>query len=151
MQAPWGCSGPVRVVIAPHLVCKNSRNDKYQCSLQTQQHVGYRGRTTPKSEQEDEQAMSENISTVIVDTGKGKRLARKGSFKKHFRNNWQLYVFMLIPVIYYIIFRYIPMIGNIIAFRRYRAGSSILGDEWSGLKYFKMFWTDKAFWRAVSR
>ncbi len=92
--------------------------------------------------------MSENISTVVVDAGKGKRLARRGSFRKHFRNNWQLYVFMLIPVIYYIIFRYVPMIGNIIAFRRYRAGSSILGDEWSGLKYFKMFWTDKSFWRA---
>ncbi len=92
--------------------------------------------------------MSENNTTVVVDTGKGKRLARKGGLKKHFRNNWQLYVFMLIPVIYYIVFRYVPMIGNVIAFRRYRAGSSILGDEWSGLKYFKMFWTDKSFWRA---
>lgn len=43
---------------------------------------------------------------------------------------------MFIPIVYYIVFRYIPMFGNIIAFRRYRAGSSIFGDEWSGLKYF---------------
>lgn len=55
---------------------------------------------------------------------------------------------MLIPILYYIIFRYIPMAGNIIAFRRYRAGHSIFGDEWSGLKYFKQFIGDKTFWRA---
>ena len=54
----------------------------------------------------------------------------------------------LIPVVYYIVFRYIPMFGNIIAFRRYRAGSSIFGDEWSGLKYFNQFMKDQNFWRA---
>ena len=55
---------------------------------------------------------------------------------------------MFIPVVYYIVFRYIPMFGNIIAFRRYRAGSSIFGDEWSGLKYFNQFMKDQNFWRA---
>lgn len=55
---------------------------------------------------------------------------------------------MLVPVIYYIIFRYIPMAGNIIAFRRYRAGSNIFGDEWSGFKYFKQFMRDMSFWRS---
>ena len=50
---------------------------------------------------------------------------------------------MFIPIVYYIVFRYIPMFGNIIAFRRYRAGSSIFGDEWSGLKYFNQFMKDQ--------
>ena len=68
--------------------------------------------------------------------------------KKHFKKNWQYYAMMLIPIIYYIVFRYLPMAGNIIAFRRYRAGHSIFGDEWSGLKYFKQFIGDKTFWRA---
>ena len=44
---------------------------------------------------------------------------------KDFRINWQLYVMFLFPVIYYIIFRYIPMFGNILAFRKYNAGGSI--------------------------
>ena len=48
------------------------------------------------------------------------------SLGRHIRKYWQLYVMMLIPIAYYVIFRYIPMVGNIIAFRRYRAGSSIL-------------------------
>ncbi|HJC25087.1 MAG TPA: ABC transporter permease subunit [Candidatus Eisenbergiella merdavium] len=67
---------------------------------------------------------------------------------KHIHKYWQWYVMMLIPVIYYLVFRYVPMAGNVIAFRRYRAGSSILGDEWSGLKYFRQFINDQNFWRA---
>ncbi len=67
---------------------------------------------------------------------------------RHVKTNWKLYAFLIIPIIYYIVFRYLPMVGNIIAFRKYRAGSSIFGDEWSGLKYFKQFMRDKTFWRA---
>ncbi len=68
--------------------------------------------------------------------------------KKYLRKYWQFYALMLVPIIYYIIFRYIPMAGNIIAFRRYRAGHSLFGDEWSGLKYFRQFINDRTFWRA---
>ena len=70
------------------------------------------------------------------------------SFKKYMRKNWQYYLLLLVPVIYYIVIRYVPMAGNIIAFRRYRAGHSIFGDEWSGFKYFKQFIADTSFWRA---
>ncbi len=72
----------------------------------------------------------------------------KNEFNRHMKRNWQYYALMLIPVLYFVIFRYIPMAGNIIAFRRYRAGGSIFGDEWSGLKYFRQFIADKTFWRA---
>lgn len=73
---------------------------------------------------------------------------KMAAFKRYMKRNWQYYLLLLVPVIYYVIFRYIPMAGNIIAFRRYRAGHSIFGDEWSGLKYFKQFIGDKTFWRA---
>ena len=86
--------------------------------------------------------MKEQKKIVIAKKAKQEPLLR------HIKRNWHLYIFLLIPVIYYIIFRYIPMAGNIIAFRRYRAGSSIFGDEWSGLKYFKQFMNDRQFWRA---
>lgn len=67
---------------------------------------------------------------------------------KHLKKEWPLYAFFIIPVVYYIIFRYIPMAGNIIAFRKFQAGGSIFGSEWSGFKYFKMFLNDPAFWSA---
>ena len=73
---------------------------------------------------------------------------KKASFNRYMRKYWQYYLLLLVPVIYYIVIRYVPMAGNIIAFRRYRAGHSIFGDEWSGFKYFKQFIADTSFWRA---
>lgn len=75
-------------------------------------------------------------------------MVKKKTVLEYLRRNWQYYAMMLIPVIYYLVFRYVPMAGNIIAFRRYRAGHSIFGDEWSGLKYFRQFVGDLTFWRA---
>lgn len=69
----------------------------------------------------------------------------KQGFAYHMRRYWQLYALMVIPVVYYIVIRYLPMIGNVIAFRRYRAGSSILGDEFVGLRYVKQFINDTNF------
>ena len=55
---------------------------------------------------------------------------------------------LIIPIIYYIVFRYVPMIGNVIAFRKYRAGSNIFGDQFVGFRYFKQFISNETFWRA---
>ncbi|SFL51820.1 carbohydrate ABC transporter membrane protein 1, CUT1 family [Gracilibacillus orientalis] len=62
------------------------------------------------------------------------------------RKDWQLYSLILLPVIYLIIFKYGPMFGNIIAFRRFIPGGSIMGEEWVGLQYFKMFLNDPTFY-----
>ena len=67
---------------------------------------------------------------------------------KHILRYWSLYAFLLIPVVYYIVFRYIPMAGNVIAFRRFRAGGSIFGDKFAGWRYFEQFIADPQFWRA---
>lgn len=42
------------------------------------------------------------------------------------------------------------MLGNIIAFRRYKPSGSAWGVDWVGLKYFKMFIGDKIFWNAFT-
>ena len=74
--------------------------------------------------------------------------SNKRTAGKYLKKYWQYYLLMFVPLIYYLIFKYVPMAGNIIAFRRYRAGGNIFGSEWSGLKYFKQFITDQTFWRA---
>jgi len=55
---------------------------------------------------------------------------------------------MVIPLAYFILFKYVPMFGNVLAFRRYRPGMGPFGTEWVGLQYFKRFAQDPAFWRA---
>lgn len=68
-----------------------------------------------------------------------------GRAKKILKKDWQLYSLLLIPILYFIIFKYGPMFGNIIAFRRFVPGGSIIGEEWVGLYYFRMFLNDPTF------
>lgn len=76
------------------------------------------------------------------------KMVYQESLMAHVKKNWRMYSFLLVPIIYFVIFKYLPMAGNIIAFRKYRAGGAIFGVEWSGLKYFKQFIGDDTFWRA---
>ncbi|GHU07673.1 sugar ABC transporter permease [Spirochaetia bacterium] len=70
------------------------------------------------------------------------------SFAHHFHKYWVLYAMMVLPVLYFVIFRYMPMFGTILAFRRYRPGRGPWGTEWVGLTYFKQFLGDHRFWQA---
>ena len=72
----------------------------------------------------------------------------KQSFIQELKKDWRLYSLLVVPLLLIIIFKYIPMFGNIIAFRKYRPGGSIFGETWVGLKYFKQFISDKTFWSA---
>ena len=53
--------------------------------------------------------------------------------------NWDLYLIVLVPLTYIVIFHYIPMYGAQIAFRNFRATQGILGSEWVGLKHIIRF------------
>ena len=75
-------------------------------------------------------------------------IAMNKTTKRYFRQYWQLYAMLLLPSLYFIIFKYVPIFGNVLAFRRYRPGLGAFGTEWVGLRYFSMFFKDPAFWRA---
>ena len=55
--------------------------------------------------------------------------------------NWQFWVIIAIPIIYAIIFAYIPMAGIVLAFQDFSIRKGIFGSEWVGLRYFKQFLT----------
>jgi len=63
----------------------------------------------------------------------------------------QKYLFMMLfpSLLYYFIFRYIPMYGVIIAFKDYNFISGIWGSKWVGLKYFKQFLQNPYFFRTL--
>lgn len=66
---------------------------------------------------------------------------------KSIKKYWQLYLIVAIPTVYLLVFRYIPMLGNVIAFRTYLPGGSVFGQDWVGLRYFQMFIGDATFWQ----
>lgn len=75
---------------------------------------------------------------------------KKQTISAVLRKDWQLYSLLILPIVYLIIFKYGPMIGNMIAFRRFVPGGSIFGETWVGLHYFRMFIHDPTFWRVFS-
>jgi putative aldouronate transport system permease protein len=56
-----------------------------------------------------------------------------------FRKHRALYLLMLPGILYYIIFKYMPMYGIIIAFQDYSIGKGILDSEFVGLNHFIEF------------
>lgn len=68
--------------------------------------------------------------------------------KKDLKKDALLYILLILPVLYFIIFRYIPIAGLVLAFRRYMPGKSIFGEQWVGLRYFNLFINDPSFWTA---
>jgi putative aldouronate transport system permease protein len=83
--------------------------------------------------------------------GLGRR-GRRGrqTWAEAIRKDWRLYTFVVLPLVFFLIFRYLPMLGNVIAFRRFRPGGSIFGEEWVGLYYVQMFIQDPKFWEVFT-
>lgn len=76
----------------------------------------------------------------------GRIVAKKNTWRRELKKDWRLYTFLVLPLAFLLIFRYLPMAGNVIAFRRFRPGGSIFGEEWVGFRYFEMFINDAKFW-----
>lgn len=81
-------------------------------------------------------------------TKAAKTACKQEPLLRHVKKNWKMYSFLILPILYYVIFKYIPMAGNIIAFRRYKGGPNIFGERWVGFRYFEQFLEDPNFWRA---
>lgn len=71
-----------------------------------------------------------------------KPVSQKG-FLHELRNNWQLFLMLLPGVVVLIVNNYIPMLGVVIAFKRYRFHgnflNSIIQSEWVWFENFKFF------------
>ena len=74
----------------------------------------------------------------------------KQTWRVALRRDWRLYSFLVLPVAFLLVFRYWPILGNVVAFRRFRPGGSMFGDEWVGLYYVRMFINDQQFWHAFT-
>ena len=57
-------------------------------------------------------------------------------FKRRILKNWRLYIFVLPAVLYYILFKYRPIYGIILAFKDYKASLGIWGSKWVGFEHF---------------
>ena len=75
--------------------------------------------------------------------------SRRLEWSRSLKRNYDLYLMFLVPLTWYIIFRYLPIYGIQIAFRDFVASRGIGGSEWVGLYHFRRFFQSFFFWRLI--
>jgi putative aldouronate transport system permease protein len=83
------------------------------------------------------------INTNTMKTAKAKKTSRINKSK------WQLIVMISLPLVWYIIFCYVPMYGIQLAFRSYNPKLGYLGSPFVGLRYFKQFFSSYYCWDVI--
>lgn len=91
-----------------------------------------------------------NSPEVAAQLGSNPQATKKPSklwieIKKH----KYIYLMFLPIALYYIIFMYVPMAGNVIAFQDYRITRGIFASKFVGFKHFSNFLNDVYFWRLL--
>ncbi len=76
------------------------------------------------------------------------RNPRRQILKQMARSKY-LYLLFLLPMIYFVVFKYGAMMWLTIAFKNFKATRGLWGSDWVGLKYFEKFLTDAYFWKLV--
>ena len=69
--------------------------------------------------------------------------------KKSIKRHWQLYLVILPIIVYFIVFKYIPMVNSVIAFKDYSVVKGIWGSPWAGFKHFELFFNNPIFWDLI--
>lgn len=71
------------------------------------------------------------------------------TFRKRFIRERVWYVMMILPLLYYVIFHYVPMVGIVLAFKDYSIPRGFFGSEWVGFRWFMQFFKSFYFWRLI--
>lgn len=86
------------------------------------------------------------VATSRIDLGTLAEARRGSATWRAIKHSWQLYVMLLLPLTWLVIFQYVPMFGAQIAFRNYSPAFGITGSKWVGLDNFQRFYDSFNFW-----
>ena len=73
------------------------------------------------------------------------RSSRWALAQRSWRLHWQLYLLAIVPMAYFVIFKYIPMAFNVIAFKDYSPVLGPWGSEWVGVRNFQLLFGNPVF------
>ncbi|MCL2478115.1 MAG: ABC transporter permease subunit [Treponema sp.] len=67
----------------------------------------------------------------------------------YFLRDWQLYALVFLPMLFVILFKFVPMFGLIIAFKDYKIARGFWGSSWVGFKVFQDVFSHRLFLPAL--
>lgn len=74
---------------------------------------------------------------------------KKKTASEYLRRYYPLYLMLLIPMAYIILFKYVPMYGIQLAFKKYNIFQGMAASPWVGFRWFEEAFKAKEFWNAV--
>lgn len=74
---------------------------------------------------------------------------RPGWRRRSLRRHYQLYLMMVIPLVFLGVFHYWPILGAQIAFRDFTPRGGIWGSRWIGLRQFDLWVSNPQFWQIL--
>ncbi|MDD9269246.1 ABC transporter permease [Paenibacillus sp. GCM10023248] len=77
------------------------------------------------------------------------RTAERRRRAAEFLKDYQLYVLLILPIAYFIVFKYVPMYGAAIAFQDYSIFQGVTGSEWVGFDHFRELFAMSQFYQVV--
>ncbi len=86
------------------------------------------------------------MNNTAAEAGLVKYKESSGRKWKRIVRNRYIYLMILPGVLYFLIFKYIPMFGLVISFQDYLPYKGIMGSEWVGVKHFSRLFSEPEFW-----
>jgi putative aldouronate transport system permease protein len=81
--------------------------------------------------------------TPLLHAGKRRRMVT-GAWK-----DYQLYLLLILPIAYFVLFKYVPMYGAAIAFQDYSIFKGVTGSAWVGFENFQQLFGMSQFYQVV--
>lgn len=69
--------------------------------------------------------------------------------QREWKQNWPLHIMLLIPVALTLLYKYVPMLGIVIAFKNYKPGMDIFAAKYVGLQNFRILFMMPGFLDAL--
>jgi putative aldouronate transport system permease protein len=88
------------------------------------------------------------METTIHTTDHMKSEQRRSRWAKFKKDLW-LYILLFPGLVYFIIFKYLPMWGVVIAFQDYSPFLGVFGSKWVGFEHFRNFFNNPDFFRLL--
>jgi putative aldouronate transport system permease protein len=88
------------------------------------------------------------LQQLTPNTNQLPRMMLRNNLKGLLRD-WQLYALLLLPVVYFITFKYVPMLGVVVAFKDYNIFKGVIASDWVGLDTFREIFQMDAFYDAL--
>ncbi|MGX1265569.1 putative aldouronate transport system permease protein [Rossellomorea marisflavi] len=85
-------------------------------------------------------------SSLPVLSAKQERIIRRKQIWAGIKTNKILYLMILPGILYFVVFKYLPMAGLVIAFQDYQPYLGVLESPWVGMKHFVRLFTEPTFY-----